>query len=133
MLERVNDLDLPFGEGDRVALTSAINNRLSVAFEKPSKVVPKLSKEFMSLQTQIYMWNYLSKSDWQMLVSEEASLGDRFLVVVNRSLHIGLLYPCEISYVALLSLISVSAKEMWWRSTCLYPRLLWPPCLPAPG
>ena len=113
MLERVNDLDLPFGEGDRVAITSAINDRLSVAFAKPSKVAPKLSKEFVSRQTQIYMWNYLSESDWQMLVSEQASLDDRFLVVVNRSLHIGLLYPSEPSYVALLSLISVAAKEVW--------------------
>ena len=84
IMEKMNVDEGPFAQEDKSRITSAINARLqSLVKHRQSKIDPKTWN--MSQQTHYYMYNYLTTSDWQTLIDDEASLQDRYLVIANRA------------------------------------------------
>ena len=65
------------------------------------------------LQTHMFMYNYLTKEDWETLVSETVHAHSRIELIVCRALSIGLYYPSELTCVAMLAIVSVAGRELW--------------------
>ena len=64
-----------------------------------------------NMQVMLHMHDYLTESDWEVVQSKTEKLDNRMLVLVNRSLAIGLTHPSELSVVSLVSLLEVAAHE----------------------
>jgi hypothetical protein len=63
-------------------------------------------------QHHMHLFNYLTRSDWDTLRSP-VQLDDKFSVMANRSLAIGLLHPCERTNVCIVSIVAVAGQYNW--------------------
>ena len=91
-----------FGEDGRTRLTSAI----AASFQKPPDAT--VTGRSTKVQTHLHMVNYLTLDDWSFLQAE-GTLASKIHRLSDRCAMVGLLYPSEMTVVAIVALVLVAA------------------------
>ena len=97
----------PWTADETQALASLVSKATQEAENSPAVAV----QDRPSSQSMLHMQNYLTEADWVELAKAGATMAHRMSTIVERCFGIGVLYPCEKSVVALVSLIVLASGD----------------------
>ena len=106
VLQELQHPSSPFSKPDIDLISAAINKSVSM-----DSSIGK--RGCCASQTHLHMYNYMTKSDWEVLVDEKSPVESRIGIIVDRAMSIGLLFPSGKTCVVLLSMLAVVGREQW--------------------